>query len=248
MSASPFARLMIIGIWGEAWDDGIFEWKPLTLKAKLFPVDSVDTVSLLEELERLQFIKRFSFDGKQYGAVRNFCKWQRPKKPNSSGVLTPELRTYVSLSSDNSEPVRNQFGTSSEKSPQMEDVGGRMEEIDNTSLRARASLDKIETSCRQAGGHENSPDPGFMILAPILGLIDQGANLETEILPAIRAKKTDRAKSWSYYVPIIQDFRASRKAASLSVVPDARAPPAGKPDMYAALEESKRILEARRQA
>ena len=118
----------------------------------------------------------------------------------------------------------------------------------DTSLRARASLDQIEADCRKAGNHENSPDPGFMILAPILGLIDQGADMETEILPAIRAKKTDRAKSWSYYVPIIQDFRSSRKAASLSVVPDARAPPPGKPDMYAAMEESKRILEARRQA
>ena len=128
MSASHYARLAIIGIWGEAWDDGVFELKPLTLKAKIFPADAVEVVSLLDELERLEFLKRFSVGGKQYGAIRNFCKFQRPKKPNSSGVLTDELRAYVALSVPNPEPFPNQFPTSSEKSPQREDVGGRMED------------------------------------------------------------------------------------------------------------------------
>ena len=50
MSLSAFARLLYIGLLNEAWDDGVFEWKPLTIKARIFPVDSVDVPALLDEL------------------------------------------------------------------------------------------------------------------------------------------------------------------------------------------------------
>lgn len=123
MSASPTARLLIIGLWCEAWDDGVFEWKPLTIKARLFPVDAVDTNSLLAELTELRFIQPFTAGDKSFGAIRNFCKFQRPKKPNSSGVLPSSLHSYVAFS----EPVPNQYGTGGEKSPQMEDGGWREE-------------------------------------------------------------------------------------------------------------------------
>jgi len=123
MQATPNARLLLIGIWTEAWDDGVFEKKPLTLKAKIFPADNVDVSELLTELEALGFFQTFTVSGKSYGAVRNFRKFQRPKKPNSSGLLTDELRNYVAITDDGSELVGNQFGTSGEKSPQMEDGG-----------------------------------------------------------------------------------------------------------------------------
>lgn len=124
MSASAHARLLIIGIWTEAWDDGVFEWKPLTLKARIFPVDSVDVPALLSELEGLCFIRKFEAGGKAYGAVRNFRKYQRPKKPNKSEVLPNDLVSYVAIP----EEVPNQFPTSGEKSPQMEDRGCRRED------------------------------------------------------------------------------------------------------------------------
>ena len=134
MQASTNARLLLIGIWTECWDDGVFELKPLTLKAKIFPADNIDVSDLLTELEFLKFFQVFQSGGKSYGAVRNFRKFQRPKKPNSSGLLTDELRTYVAITDDSSEPVENQFGTSGEKSPQMEDGGciGKRNSISNT--------------------------------------------------------------------------------------------------------------------
>lgn len=128
MSASAHARLLIIGIWTEAFDDGVFEWKPLTLKARIFPVDAVDVAGLLEELSALGFIKRFETAGKAYGAIRNFQRFQRPKKPNSSGALPDQLTDYVGASGTCSEPVRNQFGTSTENPPQMEDGGDNRED------------------------------------------------------------------------------------------------------------------------
>ena len=59
MTASAHARLLIIGLWCEAHDDGVFEWKPLTLKVRLTPADAVDVAALLDELLRLNFVRRF---------------------------------------------------------------------------------------------------------------------------------------------------------------------------------------------
>lgn len=131
MSLSAYARLLYIGLWNEAFDDGVFEWKPLTLKAKLFPVDTVDVRELLAELVSAGCIKEGAQVGKPYGLIRNFRVYQRPKKPNSSGMLRSEDEEYVGL-------VPNQYGTGGENSPQMEDVGGKMEEDQKASPSLRA--------------------------------------------------------------------------------------------------------------
>ncbi|MGQ4813057.1 hypothetical protein ACCZ74_12250 [Agrobacterium vitis] len=133
MSVSAHARLLLMGIWTEAFDDGVFEWKPLTLKARIFPVDNLDVNELLLDLVHAGCISRIESHPKKPGVIRNFQRYQRPKKPNSSGMLPAEWLDYVGAKSspdlsddDNSEPVPHQYGTSSEKSPQMEDGGGRM--------------------------------------------------------------------------------------------------------------------------
>ena len=128
MSLSAHARLLIIGIWQESFDDGVFEWKPLTIKARVFPVDNVDIAGLMSELMAQNFVRQEEFDGRKIGLVRNFRHYQRPKKPNSSEMLRPEWATYVGLTGDSSEPVPNQSETSGEKSPQMEDGGWRVED------------------------------------------------------------------------------------------------------------------------
>lgn len=132
MSLSAYARLLLIGIWTEAFDDGVFDWKPLTLKARIFPVDAVDVNELLLELFHANLIARLESHPKKPGIIRNFQRYQRPKKPNSSGMLSEEWLDYVGAKApdepsddDSSEPVRNQFGTGSEKYAQMEDGGGK---------------------------------------------------------------------------------------------------------------------------
>ena len=44
------ARLLFIGLGIEADDKGIFEWKPITIKMRIFPADNVDVEALLSEL------------------------------------------------------------------------------------------------------------------------------------------------------------------------------------------------------
>lgn len=97
MSASMQARLLLPGLWCEAWDDGVIEWRPVRIKARLFPVDNVDVEALLLELVELEFLLRFEVEGRKYAAIRNFCKWQKPRSPSNSGVLPDSLRGYVDL-------------------------------------------------------------------------------------------------------------------------------------------------------
>lgn len=149
MSASAYARLLLMGIWCEAADDGVFHWKPLTLKARIFPVDAVDIAALLSELEGLSFIRRFDAGGKAFGAIRNFRKYQRPKKPTSSGVLPPEFETYVGLSGDGSGEEGNQGGTGGGKSQQREEGGGKREDEEGKENDPPPAL---RPQAQQAGG------------------------------------------------------------------------------------------------
>jgi hypothetical protein len=235
MEASAHARLLIFGIWNEAWDDGVFEWKPLTIKARIFPVDAVDVGALLAELENLQFVRKFQANGKDYGAIRNFQKYQRPKKPNSSGVLPNSLCSWVA----SSEPVPNQYGTSGEKSPQMEDVGGRMEkekeEASASSLAAAAEkkqLDEIASALEDATGWVL---PGVHL---IRDLVSEGHSLTERVVPLAAESAASRRRlgknkpeSWAYLATIVRDnyreparaSKATKAAQDLVKVPQSSA-------------------------
>jgi hypothetical protein len=122
------ARLLIMGIWNECDDMGSFAWSPLTLKMRILPADNADAAELLAEMVSAGIIMRYEVAGKAYGAVRNFCQFQRPKKPNSVHPQTDEVRAWVNTEArstrDGSEEVPNELPTASEIGRQMEDGGG----------------------------------------------------------------------------------------------------------------------------
>lgn len=143
VSVSPLTRLLFIGLWNECDDQGIFEWSPLKLKMRLLPADNADAPDLLAEMEQAGVIMRFSVGDKAFGAVRNFTRFQRPKKPNSVHPITPLAKAFAA---GTSEAVPNQFSTGaeprldqaqvvpfppptgSEIAPQRKEGGGRREE------------------------------------------------------------------------------------------------------------------------
>src|ERR1700674_3693235 len=97
MGLSCDAQIFLIGLWTEADDQGVFEWKPVTLRARLRPSKDGCVESVLAELAQARCIRGFDHDGRQFGAIRNFCKYQRPKRPNNRFVVPPDLRTWVGL-------------------------------------------------------------------------------------------------------------------------------------------------------
>lgn len=131
MAMSPLAKAAWPGIWTECDDHGVFEWKPIVLKARLLPADTVDLEALLEELVGKGAIRKFEDGGKWYGTVRNFCLFQKPKKPIYRHPLPNQFRTFVGLNKPSGEPVPHQCGTGGEVSLLMEKEegeGGKEEE------------------------------------------------------------------------------------------------------------------------
>lgn len=138
VSVSMAARMLFLGIGVEADDKGIFEWKPLTIKMRIFPADNIDVAALLDELTGAGAIRQYEHGGKNYGAIRNFRKFQKPKTPNDIHPASPEILAFVGLVSETSEadepafpPKGETFPPKGEIAPQMEDGGGRGEEEGN---------------------------------------------------------------------------------------------------------------------
>lgn len=137
LECSIAARLFFILLCTEADDYGCFEWKPVRLKVRLFPADDVDVEKLLAELVAVNRVVRYVADEKQLGAIRNFAKYQRPKKPqshcprgNASSTMTGreiDINKYIGLAQKSSEPVGNQFRTGGE--PNGDKVGGGSEPV-----------------------------------------------------------------------------------------------------------------------
>ena len=119
VQVSSFARLLFLGLGVEADDKGVFVWKPTTIKMRLFPADAVDVDTLLTELVSIDAIAAYEFDGRKYGVIRNFRKFQRPKSPNDIHPMPGEWRSYACIPTGTSEA----FLQKGEKSPQMEDGG-----------------------------------------------------------------------------------------------------------------------------
>lgn len=132
---NPLGIPLLIGLWNEADDQGLFEWKPLTLKARILPAAVCNVAELLDDLEARGAVCRYEVKGKTYGAIRNFRVWQKPKTPNAVHPITDEIRIFVGLDKPISETAAdddgqfpNRFGNTSEKHRLMEDGGGKRED------------------------------------------------------------------------------------------------------------------------
>lgn len=131
VSLSDAAQVFFIGLWTEADDFGAFEWKPITLKMKLRPASTHPVEPLLAELVTADRIRKYEHDGRHYGVIRNFCRFQRPKFPKSQHTIPPDYRKYTGSTAPITEIKDDGGGTfprNAEIAPQMEDGGGRREE------------------------------------------------------------------------------------------------------------------------
>lgn len=205
---SMAARVLLIGLWTESDDQGVFDWKPITIKMRIMPVDNVDVPALLAELERADVVKCFQQDGKAFGAVRNFCKYQKPKTPKFRPIKSSEVRSYVASAypaSEVDETEPNQFPQNGEMPPQMEEGGGKREEEGEEDTRSvadatRPGADAFEEFWkaypRREGPNPRKPaeqkfnalaktgvDPAMMIAAVKRMATDQARDVGTRFIP-----------------------------------------------------------------
>ncbi len=219
MAMSPLAKAAWPLLWTECDDHGVFEWKPLVLKARLLPADQVDFTELLGEWTRLASVHPFDHDGHRYGVVRNFCRFQRPKKPAYRFTLPDSFRTFAGLTTDSTEPVPHQFPTEGEKSPQMKDVGGRRKE-EEKSLEEAAPPEKPVVSKASKGTRipeDYVPDYGEALT---LGLslteaIREAANFKDywKAKPGAGGVKLDWEATWRVWCRKASDDRRTGSGA-----------------------------------
>lgn len=72
----------------------------------------------------------------------------------------------------------------------------------------------------EAAGIRGNPNPNLAFPGPIYTQIDAGCDLELDILPALRSKPNPSARSWSYFVPQIEEYRKRRLGALERATPD----------------------------
>jgi hypothetical protein len=216
------ARLFLIGIWNEADDCGLLEWRPTRLKMRLAPADAIDADAIMDELVRFGFLVRFSRGGNEYAAVKNFRKYQRPKNPSSPILpLDDELRAIVGIKEgDSPTPALPQpFPERAEKVEQMEDgVGGdkgREEAIASSSAEAKLSISEMVRRLEQATDWLGLPGEGVLSQ-----LVAEGHSFEDRILPLARdeaERRHEPPKSWTYLAAVVRDA-TRRPTASAKLV------------------------------
>lgn len=156
VSCSPIARLFVIGLWTDADDQGVFEWKPLQLKMRLLPGDTANAAELLDEIQRAGIVTAYEVEGKRYGAIKNFRRFQRPQKPNALHPLPETIALYVGISATAPKSVEDYSSIGTIEAQPMEDGGGVREEELEASLPAATD---VATVPRKAKSKPAKPKP-----------------------------------------------------------------------------------------
>jgi hypothetical protein len=163
---SAHARLFMLGLWNEADDYGVLEWRPTKLKMRLAAVDAVDPVALMDEIASAGFIVRVERGGKVYAVIKNFRKWQRPKNPSAPLIEVDEEIVRIVNLRDGAPPtpaLPQTAPSAGGNSAQREDVGGRREgekEKDNPAP-ARFTTPGVEGGRAGAFPDEDLKDEGL---------------------------------------------------------------------------------------
>lgn len=90
---SAFARLLFIGLWNFADDDGRIAYSPKKIKMQIFPADSLDISELFGEIRGESLIDVYGVDGVEYLQIVGFAKHQKIDKRSPSKLPENPLNT-----------------------------------------------------------------------------------------------------------------------------------------------------------
>lgn len=86
---SAFARLLFIGLWNFADDEGRMECSPKRIKMQILPADPAEVPRLLDELEEVGLVRRYSVEKTEYLQVVGFRKHQKVDRRSPSKLPPP---------------------------------------------------------------------------------------------------------------------------------------------------------------
>ena len=95
-------RLAFAGIWCQTDRRGVFRWRPRELKLAVLPYDDVDFERVLAALADHDFVRPYSVDGRRYGFIPSFERWQtfhRNERQSDDPAAPPEVGSCNVLAS-----------------------------------------------------------------------------------------------------------------------------------------------------
>jgi len=235
VSVSMAARLLFIGIGIEADDKGIFEWKPVTLKMRIFPADNADVAALLGELESAGVVRPYEIGGRKYGAIRNFRRHQRPKTPNDIHPINEEIRNYIGSASsipENGRGDRPAFLQKGENLPQMEDEGDKRETTPSGVVPRDPLGGRLPELLEALGITDETKTPGLLVISEPIRWVEAGCHIDLDIIPTLRSIRArgKPVRGWGYCSEAVFETRDRRLAPVPAVQPrHATGPPSAHP-------------------
>lgn len=122
---SAFARLLFIGLWNFADDDGRMAYSPKKIKMQIFPADTLDISELFGEIQCEGLIELYTVDSIKYLQINCFAKHQKidkrtpSKLPDSRGVTPTSSELPVTVPTEG----KGREGNGMEKSKEATEGG-----------------------------------------------------------------------------------------------------------------------------
>lgn len=95
-SLSSDCKLLFIGLWNFADDEGIFKAHPSLLASQIFPYEEgvgKKIEKYLEELKTLNLVFCYALNGQRYGIILNFKRHQTISHPQPSQLPKPSIQS-----------------------------------------------------------------------------------------------------------------------------------------------------------
>lgn len=210
MSMSMTAKAAWTPLWMQCDDHGIFEWKPIVLKALIFPADNVDFAAVLSELERLGCVRRIDIGGRPHGVVRNFAKYQRPKNPSyrhfKPEELPAEVGNFIAIKGAGTPALPQSSPSPTENPPQMKEEGGKREEEGGKEISptpsAPSASDAFERF-KRAYPRRDGANPWQPAEKKFMALVKTGVDPEAMISAAVALSREEAARGnvGTKYIP-----------------------------------------------
>jgi hypothetical protein len=93
---SAFARLLFIGLWNFADDEGRMVYSEKRLKMQIFPADPVELSELIGEIRRESLVTVYAVDGIEYLQIKGFAKHQKVDRRSPSKLPPPPASPPIS--------------------------------------------------------------------------------------------------------------------------------------------------------
>ena len=94
---TPSARLLYVGLWCIADDEGRGEYLPKLIEGAVFPHEQVDIFALLRELLDLGRLVVYEVDGQMYFHIPRFEDYQKPNRKYESRLPAPPAQRVGSV-------------------------------------------------------------------------------------------------------------------------------------------------------